>query len=98
MSLGGLGYAYAQARKRDEALEVLATMKELAKKGTVDPAGFAWVYLGLDDNDAALEWLQRTYDERPNLALAFMKENAFYNRIRSDPRFIALLKKIGFEK
>ena len=98
VSLGGLGYAYAQAGKRDEALEVLATMKELAKKGTVDPAGFAWVYLGLDDNDAALDWLQRTYDERPNLALAFMKENAFYNRIRSDPRFIALLKKIGFEK
>jgi hypothetical protein len=54
--------------------------------------------LGLDDNDAALEWLQRTYDERPNLALAFMKENAFYNRIRSDPRYIELLKKVGLEK
>jgi adenylate cyclase len=98
VSLGGLGYAYAQAGKRDEALKVLATMNERAKKETVDPAGFAFIYLGLDDNDAALEWLQRTYDERPNIALAYMKEGPFYKRIRSDPRFIALLKKIGLEK
>jgi adenylate cyclase len=98
VSLGGLGYAYARAGKRDEALKVLATMKERAKKETVDPAGFAYVYVGLDDNDAAMEWLQRTYDERPNIGLAFLKEGPFYNRIRSDPRFIALLKKIGFKK
>lgn len=97
-SLGGLGFAYAQAGKRDEALKVLATMKERAKKETFDPIGFAWIYLGLGDKDAALEWLQRTYDERPNMQLAFLKVSPWYDPLRSDPRFIELLKKVGFEK
>ncbi len=96
-SLGALGYAYARAGKRNEALKVLATMKERAKKETVDPIGFAFIYLGLDDKDAAVQWLQKTYDERPNVQLVFIK--AFvYDPLRSDPRFIELLKKVGFEK
>lgn len=77
---------------------MLATMKERAKKETFEPIGFAWIYLGLDDKDAALAWLQRTYDERPNPNLAAIKVGAFYDSIRSDPRFIELLKKVGFEK
>ncbi len=76
---------------------MLATMKERAKRETFDSIGFAWIYLGLDDKDAALEWLQETYDERPNMQLAFVK--AFlYDPLRSDPRFIELLRKVGFEK
>jgi tetratricopeptide (TPR) repeat protein len=97
-ALGGLGYAYGRAGKRDEALKVLATMKERAKKETFDPFGFAWVYLGLDDHDTALEWLQKAYDERPNFNLGPMKVGPFYNRIRSDPRYVELLKKVGLEK
>lgn len=97
-SLGGLGFAYAQAGKRDEALKVLATMKERAKKETFDPMGFAWIYLGLGEHDAALEWLQKTYDERPNMELAFINTGTIWDPVRANPRFIALLKKFGFEK
>ena len=97
-SLGALGVAYARAGKRDEALKVLATMKERAKKETFDPIGFAWIYLGLDDKDAALEWLQRTYEERPNIQLAFIKVGGLYDPLRSDPRFIELVRKVGLEK
>lgn len=97
-SLGGLGFAYAQAGKRDEALKVLATMKQRAKKETSDPIGFAWIYLGLSEYDAALEWLQKTYDERPNNELAFINTGPMWDPVRADPRFIALVKKIGLEK
>lgn len=97
-TLGGLGWVYTRAGKRDEALKVLATMKERAKKEVFDPLGFAWIYIGLDDKDAAMQWLQRAYDERPNVYLAFLKVAPIYNSLRSDPRFIALLKKVGFEK
>ena len=97
-SLGFLGYAFAQGGRRDEALKVLDTMKERAKKEAFDPIGFAWIYLGLDDKDAALEWLQRTYKERPNVSLAYIKVLFVYDSIRSDPRFIELLRKVGFEK
>jgi adenylate cyclase len=76
-ALGGLGYVYGRAGKRDEALKVLATMKERAKKETFDPFGFAWVYLGLDDHDAALGWFQKAYDERPNYNLPYMKVGPF---------------------
>ena len=97
-SLGALGFAYAQAGKRDEALKVLSTMKERAKKEAFDPIGFAWIYLGLDEKDAAVEWLQRTYEERPNIQLAFINVGFLYDPLRSDPRFIELVRKVGFEK
>ena len=97
-SLGMLGAAYARAGKRDEALKVLASMQERAKKESTDPIGFAWIYLSLGDNETALNWLEKTYDERPNVQLAFFKVSKFYDPLRSHPRFIALLRKIGLEK
>ena len=93
-----LGGAYARAGKRDEALKVLASMQERAKKESTDPIGFAWIYLSLGDNETALNWLEKTYDERPNVQLAFFKVSKFYDPLRSHPRFIALLRKIGLEK
>lgn len=60
--------------------------------------GFAWIYLGLGEHDAALEWLQKTYDERPNMELAFINTGTIWDSVRADPRFIFLVKKIGLKK
>ena len=46
-SLGGLGWAYGMAGRRDEALAVLAKLKELEKKGNVEKIAFALVHTGL---------------------------------------------------
>lgn len=98
LSLGGLGFVYAHAGKSDSALKILAEMNERAKNETADPIGFAGIYLGLGDNDNAMKWLENGYDERPNGRLAFVKVGTFYDSLQSDPRYMALLKKIGLEK
>lgn len=97
-ALGGLGLAYARAGRRDEALKVLATLKDRAERETVDPIGFAWIYLGLGDQEAALDWLERAYNERPNIELAFINTGPIWKPVRSHPRYVALMKKLGFGK
>ncbi len=50
-------------------------------------------YLDAGDYDQAIEWLQRGYDEQdPNLPYV---SGPPYNRLRDDPRYQALLLRIG---
>lgn len=57
--LGDLGYAYAVLGKRDQALKLLAELKERSKQEHVDPFDFAQLYTGLGEKDQAFEWLKR---------------------------------------
>ena len=54
----------------------------------------ALVYVGLDDMDRAFEWLDKAIDAR-NWESPMIKANPIFDRIRSDPRFPALLRRIG---
>jgi len=50
--------------------------------------------MGLGDKEQAFEWLNKTYDEYP-FTLAFLKIDPRYNSLRSDPRFIDLLRRMN---
>jgi hypothetical protein len=52
----------------------------------------AWAQLG--DRDKAFAWLQKSYDAQNDL-LAAMIRSALFDPLHSDPRYAALLKKIG---
>ena len=95
-ALGSLGWAYGISGKREEALKVLDRLKERAKQEPVDPIEFAWVYAGLSEKDLAIEWLQKTYEERSgSWQLIWLKVAPWYDNLRSDPRFTELLRKVG---
>lgn len=59
--------------------------------------GLALVYAALGENDTALELLEKAYQRREESLLS-LKVDPKVDRLRSHPRFIALLKKIGVEK
>ena len=59
--------------------------------------GLAIVYAALGENDIAFKWLGKSY-ERHEESLLSLKVDPKADRLRSDPRFIALLKRIGVEK
>ena len=59
--------------------------------------GLALVYAALGENDRAFECLEKSY-ERHEEALLSLKVDPKVDSLRSDPRFMALLKKIGIEK
>jgi TolB-like protein/DNA-binding winged helix-turn-helix (wHTH) protein/Flp pilus assembly protein TadD len=96
-SLASLAHAYAVAGDRPQALKLLGELQELSKRRIVDPWEIAIVYAGLGDKDRAFEWLEKGYDERPNM-LPDLKADARMNPLRSDPRYQELLLRMGLPK
>ena len=89
--LGLLGYAYGKSERRGEAVEIC---QELLKRVTTEyvPAYFiAQVFMGVGKKKDALDWLQIAFDERSHWVL-FLKVDPSLDELRSDPRFLDLLK------
>jgi len=95
LMVSALAHAYALSGNYSEALKLLAQLDALAKKQYVSPFYVAIVYLGLGKNDAAMNWLQKAYDDRSN-GLVFLKVEPELDPLRSDRRFISLLRKLNF--
>jgi tetratricopeptide (TPR) repeat protein len=89
-----LGYAYGRAGKRREARKALQNLQQRASAEYVPSFCVALVYAGLDDEDQALAWLERAYEERSHW-LVYLKAWPIFDDLRSDARFAALLGKVG---
>jgi tetratricopeptide (TPR) repeat protein len=89
-----LGHAYASSGNKTEALKILDQMKELSKQRYVSAYSFALVYLGLGDNEEALRWLDKSYQDRDGSDIALIKINPFFDPLRGDPHFEALVAKV----
>ena len=92
--LAGLGYLYAVAGRRAEALTTLAELQQLAKQQYVPPYHFAWIYTGLGDKDKAIALLQQVYAEHTQHVIDF-KTVPMFDSLRSDERFQELVQKVG---
>ncbi len=66
----------------------------LARQRYIPALAFAVVHVGLDEKDQAFAWLDKAYDERAN-RLAYLAFEPTWARLRSDPRFDDLLRRIG---
>lgn len=92
-----LGYQYAISGRLAQAQKVLAELNQLSGKSYVAPYWLARVYTGLGDKEQALRLLEKAYEEH-SCALLYIKVDRAWSPLRSEPRFIALLKKTGLEK
>jgi tetratricopeptide (TPR) repeat protein len=93
-SIGYLGYAYAMAGHKDNALELLDQLDKLSEERYVSPYYKAFIFAGLDDRDRAFSYLEKAFAERqPQLIM--LKVYQVFDSLRDDPRFHALMKKIG---
>jgi len=96
-ALWTLGIAYAMSGQENQALKMLDRLDELSKQRYVSPYCKAMIYVGLGDMDQAFDYLEKAYLERESF-MATINTLPFFDNVRSDPRFKALLKKIGLEK
>ena len=92
VALTGLGYGYAVTGKRADAEKVLARLTELSQHEFVSPVWMAKIYSGLGDKDKAFDALERAYQDRSIVSVAYLKTNPMLDPLRSDPRFTELLR------
>jgi TolB-like protein/Tfp pilus assembly protein PilF len=92
--LGHLGFIYARAGRKAEAMAALKELNGFLKEGYSLSVQIAFVYAGLGENDKTFEWLDRGYAEQNNY-FRDLKTSFIWENLRSDPRYAAMLKKIG---
>ncbi len=95
--VGVLVRAYAHAGRRREALRLVEELKRRQQTSYVAPSPFVDAYLGLGDNEQALAWLERGYQEESNI-LQLMKVYPNFDPLRGDPRFVDLLHRVGLDQ
>jgi TolB-like protein/Tfp pilus assembly protein PilF len=95
--IGVLVRAYAHAGRRTEALRLLDELKQRQQKGYVPTAAFVNAYLGLGDNERAMVWLERAYDEQSTI-MQYIKVHPFFDPLRGDPRFADLVRRVGLDQ
>ena len=93
-TLGGLGYAYALAGKTGEARQALEELRLMSQRSYVPPFDLAIIYIGLGNKEEAFVQLNRAVDDR-GIVCAFWKVLPEVDSLRPDPRFAALLQRVG---
>jgi TolB-like protein/Flp pilus assembly protein TadD len=92
--LGGLGLAYALADRERDVQEMLKHLNKLSKEKYVDSYPFAYIYMGLGDKDKTFEYLEKCF-EIGDMYLFYLPIDPVFKELHDDPRFEALLKKMG---
>jgi tetratricopeptide (TPR) repeat protein len=92
--LAALADAYAVSHHASETGKLLEQLKERSRQTYVQPSLMASIYLGLGQKDQAFDWLQKAYEDR-SAGLVYLKIDPAFDNIRSDPRFIDLLRRVG---
>jgi len=95
--VSSLGYACAVSSDRAKAEQILHDLEELAKHRYVSPANRAAVYLGLGENDKALDWLEKAYEDRDPI-FWWINGDHLYDSVRNEPRFRVLVHKVDRSK
>jgi TolB-like protein/tetratricopeptide (TPR) repeat protein len=87
-----LAYAYARAGRTAEAKQLLDASLRQYEQGSMSAIAIARIYLGLRDQERALDWLEKAVDRQDVNIL--IQSDPVYESLRQDPRFQALLKRM----
>ncbi|HEY3025135.1 MAG TPA: tetratricopeptide repeat protein [Pyrinomonadaceae bacterium] len=91
-----LGHAYAAAGNREAARKVIAELGQIDHERHVSAYNVALIHAGLGETEKAFFWLEEAYKQRA-LFLAWINVEPMFDSVRSDPRFVDLVKRIGLE-
>jgi hypothetical protein len=91
-----LTIAYARSGQEAKAREAFASYRAKLRKPSDDPLGMALATAALGDRDEALAWLERAVEARSE-DMVFLNVEPAWDPLRSDPRFRAILRRMGFE-
>jgi TolB-like protein/DNA-binding winged helix-turn-helix (wHTH) protein/Tfp pilus assembly protein PilF len=90
--LANLARAYVASGKWSEAEKLMSDLKKRSNPSLSYSSEIAVIYVALGDRDQAMDWLEKAYEERFNPSVLLRPG---FDRLRSDPRFQNLLRRIG---
>lgn len=89
-----VAYISGRAGDRSKANAALERLQNLKQHRAVDSLCFTVAYIGVGNNDMALLWLEKAYQEHSN-SLTAIKVDPTYDSLRSAPRFQELVRRVG---
>jgi TolB-like protein/Flp pilus assembly protein TadD len=95
-AIGSIGYVAALMGDKEKAQAVLRELKTLSNQHYIPPVNVALIYVRLGDKEEALSLLERACEER-DVRLTLLKVDPRWDSLRDNPRFVAILKRIGLQ-
>ena len=89
-----LAHTYGISGRTNEALKVLDELATLAKQKYVAPHFFAGIHIGLGENERAMEYLEKSFEEHSHW-LIYLHIDPSMDALRGSPRFQDLLRRVG---
>jgi tetratricopeptide (TPR) repeat protein len=90
--IANLARAYTASGKRSEAARLLNDLKKRSNSSYSCAPEIAVIYVALGDKNQAMIWLEKGYEERFNPGVLLRPG---FDPVRSEPRFEALVRRIG---
>jgi TolB-like protein/Tfp pilus assembly protein PilF len=91
-----LGMAYALAGRRSEAVKIIEGLKHNRAQGYARPQMIAAIYGALGEKDEVIRWIEKGCEEHDDWVVWSRVYPALgFQSLRSDPRYQALLRRIG---
>jgi serine/threonine-protein kinase len=94
MFLAQLGQAYGRGGRMEDARDILRRLEERSQREYVSPYHLAYVYAGLGEDERAMDWLERAYEERAG-GVYGIKGSFLFASLRDHARFRTLLDKMN---
>lgn len=88
------GYIYGRTGRPDEARQMLTLLSDDTGGRPVDDMQRAVVHVGLGEHGRALDLLERGL-EGPSWHMRLLKVEPFFDPLRDEPRFQAILHRVG---
>ena len=86
---------YGLEGRKNEAEKLIDEAREMARHQYVSGFFFAVAYVGLGQKDQAVTWLERAYEEHDRW-MVYIASYPGLDRLRSEPRFQVLLRRMNF--
>ena len=93
--IANLARAYIASGKKSEAAKLLNDLEKRSNSSYSHASEIAEIYVALGDTDQAMNWLQKSFEERFNPSVLL---RSAFDPVRSDPRFEDLLRRIGLAR
>jgi TolB-like protein/DNA-binding winged helix-turn-helix (wHTH) protein/Tfp pilus assembly protein PilF len=90
-------YLHARMGRRPQAQAELAKALRLSKDKPVSSGAVALTYAALGNKDESFSWLERAYAEKSSF-MTTLKFWSVFDPLRSDPRFVDLIDRVGLTR